>query len=129
VRRWGLYGILLSTVISMACVGIPWMLSNLFSLFFDAGQLRKFIKLLFSFMAAICASGAIVSAICALIELPPLPKLLLSALTAVTVPNLLYYLCFKNKKQFQESLIFSDRVTKGKFRLLRLLGENGMQQK
>lgn len=129
VRRWGLYGILLSTVISMVCVGIPWMLNNLFSLFFDAAELRKFMKLLFSFAAAISVAGAIVCLICAAINLPPLAKLLLSALTAVLVPNILFYLCFKNNKQFRESLIFSDRVTKGKFRLLRLLGESGMQQK
>lgn len=129
VRKWGLYGILLSTILSMACIGIPWMLHNLFTLFFNQVQMRKFLKILFGFVAAIAMSAVIVCMLCAVINLPPLPKLLLSALTAVLVPNILFYLCFKNNKQFRESLIFSDRVTKGKFRLLRLLGESRMQQK
>lgn len=31
VQFWGVYGILLSTVISMLLIGMPWLLVNLFT--------------------------------------------------------------------------------------------------
>ena len=122
VRRWGLYGILLSTVISMTCVGMPWMLHNLFTLFFNREQLKKFLSLLFGFVAATAAAGLLVSLICNNIDMNPVPALAVSAVTALLVPDVLFFICFCRKKQFIESLLFVESLTKGKLRLTALAG-------
>ena len=44
VRFWGVYGILLSTVISMVGVGMPWLLLNLFTTIFEKKMMKEYLK-------------------------------------------------------------------------------------
>lgn len=43
VQFWGIYGVLLSTVLSMMFVGMPWLSHNLFTTLFDRSQLRPYL--------------------------------------------------------------------------------------
>ena len=63
-----------------------------------------------------------VSLICTHISLKPIPALAISALTAVLVPNMIFFICFFRKKQFTESLAFVDSLTRGKMKLNLLAG-------
>ena len=121
IKRWGLYGILLSTILSMACVGIPWMLHILFTQFFNREQLKKFLSLLLGFVAATALSGFITALLCAFVTLPPLAKLPVSAAAAVLIPNLVFYVCFRRNKSFKSALEFADKLTRGRLGLGRLL--------
>ena len=44
VRIIGIYGILLSTVIAVLIVGIPWLLHNLFTYVFERDCLALYLK-------------------------------------------------------------------------------------
>ena len=44
VQFWGLYGIILSTVLSMLVVGIPWLIQNLFTTMFEKKMLLPYLK-------------------------------------------------------------------------------------
>lgn len=124
VNRWGLYGILLSTVLSMSCVGIPWMLHILFTLFFNREQLAQFLRILCGFVAATAFSGLLVAMTSAQIQLAPLPKLMVSAFVAVLIPNLIFFTCFRKNQNFRSALVFADKLTRGRLGLTRLLTED-----
>ena len=50
VKVWGLYGVVLSTVLSMIIIGMPWLIYNLFSTVFEKRAMRDYIKRLFQYM-------------------------------------------------------------------------------
>lgn len=121
VRRFGLYGVLLSTVISMVVVGIPWQLHNLFTNMFDRAQLRGYLRLIGKYVAAVLVAGVIVAVLCLQISLSPWVTLLLCALVSATVPNVVFFLMLRRDAQFRPAVQFLDRLTKKKLRLEKLL--------
>ena len=44
VQFIGLYGILISTVLAIVCVGMPWLLHNLFTVIFEKKYLVGYLK-------------------------------------------------------------------------------------
>ena len=49
VNIWGLYGVVLSTVISTALVGAPWLFINVFSTIFERNKIVEYIKCLLKY--------------------------------------------------------------------------------
>lgn len=117
VKAFGLYGVILSTVVSMVFVGIPWQLHNLFTLAFQPEQFKGFFALVMKYLAAIALSGFMVCLICGQISLSPWGTLLLCAVVSVLVPNAVFFLLMRRDAQFREALRFADRLTKNKLRL------------
>lgn len=117
VKPLGLYGVLLSTILSITLVSIPWQLHNLFTLFFDRAWIKGLAKVLAAGIAAMVAAGAVVSMICGLIDMSPWVELILCMLVSVTVPNVLFLLVLRKHEQFLPSVQFVDRLTKRKLKL------------
>ena len=94
VRALGLYGVLLSTVVSIVLVQIPWLLHNLFSEIFPRehlwGYTRDFCMLALVALAACAASWLI----CARLEAGPWGMLLLCGVVSFGVSNLFFFLCY-----------------------------------
>lgn len=97
VQYIGMYGILLSTILSMVLLSIPWLYYNVVGNLFKKSVIRYLRQLLLytAASAAICAVSYLVCGI-----LPSngslLVTLLIRALVSVTVPlALLYVLCHK----------------------------------
>lgn len=125
VNVWGLYGVLLSTVVSWITVGIPWIIKNLFGTFFDRSMMKGYIKqlLIYAVMAAI--SGVLVSWICLQIGVGGWGHLVLCAAVSVTIPNIVFWIAFRKNRLLRPSLQILDRMTKQKLHLERiLLGED-----
>ena len=55
VQFWGLYGILISTIIAMLVVGMPWLTHNLFTVVFHCGGLLRRVRWRLSFYHAAVA--------------------------------------------------------------------------
>lgn len=122
IRSWGIYGVLISTIVSMLFVGIPWMLHNIFSVFFGKHLLKNYVKILLSFGAAVVISGAITRILCVyLVPGNDILALAICACISVIVPNVLFYLFFSGHRLFAESVKFCDRLTKKKFKLESIL--------
>lgn len=117
VRNWGIYGVLLSTVISMAFVGMPWLLRNLFTIFFDKTMMLPYVQQILKQTGAAVLAGAVVSLICHQIKAPPIIALICCAVVSVAVPNVLFYLLFWPSRQFRAGIAFADQITKGRFKL------------
>lgn len=60
VKFWGIYGVLLSTVLSTLFVGMPWLLHNLFSTVFNIKLLRGYLCRLIQYISVIvCLAGVV----------------------------------------------------------------------
>lgn len=117
VTVWGVYGVLLSTVFSMVLVGMPWIMHNLFTHFFDRKMLRGYIWQVMRYVLATTAAGILVCLICRQIAAGQWFKLVLCGVISVLVPNVLYLLLFYRSPQFRQSVQFADQVTKNRLRL------------
>ncbi|MCR4622790.1 MAG: polysaccharide biosynthesis protein [Clostridiales bacterium] len=104
VRAWGLYGILLSTVVSIALVQVPWLFHNLFSEIFPREHLWEYVKE-FCLLALLALLGCAASwLICSGFEAGIWIKLLTGAAVSFVVPNLLFFLCFGRSELFRSTV-------------------------
>lgn len=117
VQFFGLYGVLLSTVISMVFVGLPWQMHILFTSMYERAMMKGYLKLVGKYAAATLASGAVVVGICMQIHASPWITLLLCALISASVPNIVFLLLMHRDEQFRPAVKFIDRLTKKKLRL------------
>ena len=121
VRDWGIYGVLLSTVLSMVAVGMPWILYNLFHSFFDRSMMRRYVTQVLRLGILTVVAGALVCGLCAWLPIGPWPKLVISAVVSVVVPNVLFFVCLRKEPTFVLSVRFLDQLTKQKLGLERRL--------
>lgn len=118
VQFWGIYGVILSTVIAFVSVGMPWLFHNLFTLLFDKQHFMPYFKnILFYFL--ISALACLIScALCFLIPWNGIIQLILCLLISIVVSNVLFLLVYRKRIEFKEALQLADRMTKGKIKLL-----------
>lgn len=117
VNYWGIYGVLLSTVLSIIIVGMPWLLRNLFTTLFERERLADYLKLLFKCTSVVLLSCVVCCLSCLYIHLPGLWELVVKLLLCMIIPNVLYFLFFYRTKEFHQCVMIVDRITKQKLRL------------
>lgn len=110
----GIYGILLSTIISTVFIGIPWLLQNLFYNLFDHKMLKPYLKqlLVYIFVATICCT--ITYQVCIHIVFNDWITLIVRGIISVLVPNVIMYVLLHRMNEFLEGIKLVDRILKGK---------------
>lgn len=120
VQFWGLYGIMLSTVVTMLLVGMPWLLHNLFTVIFPHSFLSGYLLQLVRYSVV----GAVVTGstyfVCSFIQLSPWPDFFVKLIVCLVLPNVFLLLINLKSKQFNDVLLFADRMFKGKLPLKKL---------
>jgi len=120
--QWrGIVGVVLATVISQVILGMPWLLHNMFKLFFGLDKLKKYLLQLLSYTSATILAGTLTCALCWHIDIQPWVMLLACIPISVGVPTVMYFLLFRRYRQFAPAVRFLDRLTGEKLRLTRLL--------
>lgn len=122
VQFWGVYGVLLSTVLSTLFVGMPWLLHNLFMVIFEKKQLKPYLKNLFFYVIVVFCGCIITYLLC--LQLPNMSKwmtLIVRAVLCCIISNALYFIVYHKKQEFKDSIKLFDKITKGKISLLRNL--------
>lgn len=114
VRIIGMYGIILSTVFAIFCVGMPWLMHNLFTVIFEKKQMRPFIRKLVKYSLVVLISCIVTYFICLRFNFSPIVTILVRGLICIIVPNLIYYLVFRNTEEYRQMLQLVDKMTKGK---------------
>lgn len=114
VQFIGIYGILLSTVLAILCVGMPWLLHNMFTVIFEKKHMWPYIRRLAKYTLVVLISCVVTYFICSRFSIGLIPSILARGVICLIVPNLIYYLAFKNTGEFQQSLQLVDKMTKGK---------------
>lgn len=118
VQFIGVYGILLSTILSMLIVS-PWLIHNLFRLIFDRDCLKTFLKRLGYY---VFVSGIVMVTsyyICSFVKLSLIYVVVIRLSICLICTNfLLVIFCFK-LAEFKQCLILVDQMTRGKFKFIR----------
>lgn len=119
VQFWGIYGVLLSTVLSTLVIGMPWLLHNLFTMLFDKKDLPDYLRSLFRYLIIILISCVSCYCICQLFELSDWLTLFVRAGICCIIPNVIYFVAYRKCEEFKQCIQLIDRITKGKLGLER----------
>lgn len=112
VRIIGIYGILLSTVIAVLIVGIPWLLHNLFTYVFERDCLALYLKKIVGYVVVITISCVVTYYICSQIVLPIILNLVVRAIICCILPNFIYYMVYHNCDEFQQAVMLLKKLKK-----------------
>lgn len=97
----GIYGVVLSTVISMLFVGMPWLLYNLFTVVFKIHAKRYILRLL-QYVAIIGLTCAITYFIIYFLPKSGNIAFIMKAIVCCVVPNVLFYFIFKLFPEYKD---------------------------
>lgn len=117
VQFWGIYGVLLSTVLSMLIVGMPWLLYNLFTVLFEKKQLAEYLKDLLFYVIVVIISCIGCYFICQLFSFNLWGNLIFRAVICCIVPNGFYFIVYRKRTEFKQCLQLVDKMTKNKLHL------------
>ena len=118
VQFWGLYGVLLSTVIGFVAVEIPLLLHNLFRTIFEKDGLWPHVRNLVYYTAVTVFACVLTYAVCLPIHLNDILTLLVRGVICLILPNLIFYLAYHKKPEFKQCLIIIDFITRGRIHRL-----------
>lgn len=119
VQYIGLYGILLSTILSMLFVGQPWLFYNLFTVLFHKGAKEYILKVLMYCIVA-TMSVALCILTCNQIKIESnILTIIVRLIVCAIIPNVLFFALFFKTNDFKGSISVVDNVTKHKIKLLK----------
>ncbi len=121
VQFWGLYGVILSTVLSMILIGMPWLVVNLFTELFSRKYLQELLKEIGAFVVVMIVSGVVTYGVSSFIRIEGLIGLVIHIIPCLIIPNLIMYFVFRKTKEFQMALSFIQKVTHNKIPFLNKL--------
>ena len=99
VRFLGLYGIVLSTVISLLCIGIPWLIHNLFRTVFDRSS-KEFSLMLIKYATSAILVSCATYFVANLISYDGILQIIIRLLLCILIPNLSYFMLYRNTPEF-----------------------------
>lgn len=114
VQFWGLYGIILSTVLSMLLIGMPWLFHNLFTTMFEKKDMKKYLNSLVFYVSVsiiACIASVIV---CDFINFGLLATLIIRFIICLIVPNFIFLIVYVRKIEFKQSVQLVNKMLHGK---------------
>ena len=104
VKWLGLYGVLLSSVISIVVVQIPWLFHNLFQEVFPRKYMWRYVRLYCGLFTTAIVSCFISWFICSRVSLGVWPMLILTAAVGFVVPNMIILPIFGRNPEFRSAV-------------------------
>ncbi len=104
VKWLGLYGVLLSTVVSIVLVQIPWLFRNLFKHVFPEKHLWQYVRLYFSFTALSIAACAASVYLCSLLNFNIWLTFFANTAISFIVPNVLFFVFYGRLELFKAGI-------------------------
>lgn len=118
VQFWGLYGILLSTVLSMLLVGMPWLFKNLFTTIFHFSP-KDYILKIFQYVLLAVVLCAVCIGITHFIDFDSLIlTIILRLIVCIIVPNVVMFVIYRKSSDFKGLLDTANSITNGKLKFL-----------
>ena len=119
IRYIGLYAVLLSTVLSLLVIGIPWLIHNVFSLIFDTKLIKEFVWILCKSVVMTVIACGVTYFVCTLVPFDAYIELFAKAIVCAIVPNVVFLIIYGRSTEFADMLVIANRMTGGKVKPLR----------
>ena len=104
VRWLGLYGVLLSTVVSIVIIETPWGIRNLFTTVFPKEYLWKYSAIFLGFASVAFVACASSYLVCSLFCFGVWASFFLNGVISFVIPNLIFLALFGRNPLFKESI-------------------------
>ena len=111
VRYWGLYGVILSTVVSYLMVGMPWMLHNIFKCLFHRSSTR-YVKRFLYITFVVGVASAFSRWVCSFINLNGIIEIIVKGIVVFFCANLVLFIGYLPITDFAEMRKYVLRVSK-----------------
>ena len=122
VQFIGIYGVILSTVIAIAAVGLPWLLHNLFTVIFEKNMFQPFFGNLLKYCLATLFVCILTYFVCSFVNSSSLwLTLIIRGIICVIVPNIIFFVLYRKQIEFKESVVLFDNMTRGKLKLRKMV--------
>ena len=122
VKIWGIYAIILSTVVSYIIVAIPWLTLNLFKHVFKRDWKKYSLDIILYFLGSVVIAVVCYWASRCTVGMSLIWQLILNLFISIVISVFLWLLLFKKSKFFSNMIELIDRITHSKFhQLLSLL--------
>ena len=109
VRFIGLYGIVLSTIVSMAIVSAPWITSNIFKLIFKKNPISYVVKIVYYVFSTVLAS-TVAYVLTSLISINGWIGLIIKAIVCVASSVFVMVILLYRMKEFSDALYLIARM-------------------
>lgn len=117
----GIYGVILSTVISMLIVGMPWLLHNLFTVLFDRKYLGMYLARIFKYSVIVMLTAGVTYFICSFVNMEPMLTLIVRLVICAIIPNIIFLVLYRRTTEFKMAMQLFDKMTKGKIPFIKKL--------
>lgn len=108
----GIYGVLLSTVISTLLIGFPWLVRNLFSEIFHISPKEYLYKLL-KYVIIVIITAIITYMLCSLVKgEASIIILIIKAIICAIVSNLLFFMFYRKNEEMNETIDLVKKMLK-----------------
>lgn len=107
----GLYGVLLSTVLSSIIIGLPWLIQNLFTEIFKENPKKYLIKIL-KYTILTIITCVITYWACNLVNGNTFYTLIIKAIICVSIPNVFYTITCYRSSEMQEAISLIKKIMK-----------------
>ena len=104
VQWLGLYGVLLSSVVSIVVVQLPWLFHNLFAEVFPRKYMGRYIRFFLGFVALALVSSVGSWFLCGLFRLDTWPSLIVFAAISFLLPNVIFFAFYGRNPLFLHSV-------------------------
>lgn len=121
VQFWGIYGVLLSTTISMLVVGMPWLLHNLFTVLFEKEQFPQYFRSLIKYIIVVFLSCLLCYGVSYFIMFDKWLTLIIRTVICCFLPNVFYFIVYRKSPEFLQCIFLFDKMTRGKLKLIKLI--------
>lgn len=114
VQFWGLYGIILSTVLSMLLIGMPWLFHNLFTTMFEKKNMKVYLSSIAFYVFVSIISGIVSVIVCNFIDFGLWMTLFIRFIICLIIPNVIFFIAYHRTDEFKQSVLLVNKMLHGK---------------
>lgn len=121
VNYIGIYGIVLSTIVALAVIEIPWLLQNIFTVMYDTSLFKDYFKMFVSWIIATVFSGIIIAVLTYKVTFSGWGAFAFFVVVSVLIPNIVFLLLMHKTEEFKLSISMVNRITHNKLPIIKNL--------
>lgn len=121
VKYIGIYGIVLSTIVALGMIEVPWLLRNIFTVMYDSSLFNDYFKMFVSWIVATVFSCASIAVLTYKVTLSGWGAFAFFVVVSVLIPNIVFLLLMHRKEEFKLSISMVNRITHNKLPVIKNL--------